>query len=179
MGAGVSVPRINERFMGMRPEGYLSPEDQSFLDRTLASGTENIGAGVTESQGLAAARLRQRRVGGAAAEDVLGGIAGQGGLARARLGASVGNLGYNIFQGNKRFAQQGVMKAWDAELGARARYDQRRQAQHAAWANAVGSLAGIVGQSFGGGMKAGTSIEGSNDPYANDFIGPLPTGPTY
>lgn len=153
-----NIRNLVETYLTMQPSGYLSSEDQGFLDRLLGRSTEAIESGVQQQQGLARTRLAQRRIGGPAAEQVLSDIGASGSLARARAAGAVANVGHSLYAANRAFRQGQVQAGFQAEVRAKELKEARRAAQRAAFGNTLASLAGIAGSFYGGRGVPSTAI---------------------
>lgn len=145
--------RINEKYMAMRPGGYLTAEDNAFLGQQAGLGSEVIDSGVGQQQSMARTRLAQRRIGGAAAEGVLGDIGAQGSLARSRLMTGIAGIGHQIYGANQRYAQGNVRQAWGNDIAAFQQRERQKAARQAMWGNVVGDLAKTAGAFFTGGAS--------------------------
>ncbi|MFN0131267.1 MAG: hypothetical protein ACKVW3_01850 [Phycisphaerales bacterium] len=156
MGKGVSVPKINERFMAMRPGGYLTGADEAFGEGLRGRGNEIITGGASQRLGRARSRLAQRgMLGGGLEMQAEADIGGAADAARATLGGEVGSIMHRLYDSNRQFEQGKVNTAWGAELQAKQRSDARRAAQRAAWWNSASRLIGSVLPMLGGGGGGG------------------------
>lgn len=142
--------RINDRYMGIRPEGYLTNADQGLIEATRARGTRAARATGALARAAAGTQARARGLSGASAAALLtdAGQAEARGRESAFLAAS--DLGGSLYGNNRDFEREKLFKAWGSELGAAAGDAAQSAQQEAGLWNSIIGAAPIVASAWGG-----------------------------
>ena len=146
-----NINAINQRYMGMRPEGYISPEDQRFSDQLLNKGNQLAGAQASEATRGLERRATPFGYSPGARERAIGLINQQkvGQLENAKFGAD--SALYGAFNSNKNFERQKMMTGWGAELGNARDVQSRRDLQNSTFWNSAMEYIPNALKLFGGG----------------------------
>lgn len=137
--------RINDRFLGMRPGGYLSPEDIAQINQQRARGTASARRSGELGRESAYRQAAARHLSGASAAALLtdAGQAEARGRESAVLGAN--DLASSLFGQNRDFEREKIMKAWGGELSAAAGDAANSAAEEAGtWNSILGAIPAIA-----------------------------------
>ena len=149
--------RISDRYMGMRPGGYLTPEDEAFTERTRARGVAS--ARRTGALGREAAQLQSRARGlsGASAGALQIEANNAEAFGRESAYGAATDAAYGLYGTNRDFEREKMFKAWGGELGA-AEQEGRMGAQREAglW-NSILGTAPLIANMWSGASSAGPS----------------------
>jgi len=159
------VRNISDRFRAERPVGYLTPEDYAYTERQRDRGTATIGALGNVQRGATVARQVARGLGHSPATEYLMEQANQREASGVTdLNRSLEDRLYGIRREREVFAQNQLMTAWGAELGALQHDQAGRQAQQAAFWNSMLPLARDASSYFSKGSQSPTTSEWENTP---------------
>lgn len=132
-----NVGKINAKFMGMRPGGYLTPEDVQQAERLRASGTRSAERSGQLTRIALQRSLRARGVGGAAAAALETTVGDQVASGRERAFERSADYEHGRFVDNLGFERQKLFTAWGGELGAANREIAQREASDAEFWNSM------------------------------------------
>jgi hypothetical protein len=124
----INMGALNKKFMGMRPEGYVSAEDRAFNESTRLRANQSVGAYAGRARQAGARRMAARGIVGPAAEQAQADVNQQqteGVVGNARNAA---DLLYSTFNRNQDFERTKLIKAWGLEAGDAMQQQQLQQA---------------------------------------------------
>lgn len=154
----IDLASVNAKYMGMRPGGYLTSEDQSFVDRQLARTMETVGVQGRNMRQLAARRMAQRGITGPASEQAFADINQNEQLAGVGAQRNAGDLAYGIYGNNRDFERSKMMKGWGIEAGdAMQQRSDYQAAQSEFWNSQLQFLPQLL--QLGSAQKANQSTE--------------------
>lgn len=168
--------RINDRYMGARPGGYLTAEDTAQVGRVRARGVATARRSGALSRDAAALGARRRGLYGASAA-ALQTLAGQTEAAGRQQAADIASdTEYGLYGGNRDFEREKLFKAWGSELGAEAG-DAARSAQQESglWNSIIGSAPLIADMWSNVPVKPSATALGSYAEGAGGYYNPSVT----
>lgn len=148
--------RINDRYMGARPSGYLTAEDSAAVDRRRARGVSSARRSGALARESAQRQISGRRLSGASAAALFSdaNMAEAAGREAAVTGAS--DLEYGLFGANRDFEREKLFKSWGAELGAASGSAQQDAQREAGLWNSILGAAPVIAGAWGS-MPTGPS----------------------
>jgi hypothetical protein len=147
----VNLGAINSKYMGMNPEGTLSPADLAFNESTRLRANQSVGAYAGRARQGAARRMAARGIVGPAAEQAQADVNQQTTEGIVGNSRNAADLLYSTRNRNQDFERQKLMKAWGLEAGDAM---QRQQLQNATQSEFWNSQMQFLPQLLALGQKA-------------------------
>lgn len=147
---GSNYRALADRYLGMRPEGYVTAADKAASERTRSRLAGAAGEAAKGRRTHSMRRLVARGLGGSpAAEAAMLKIDQDEALARQGAGESAAAQEYDAYSGNRRYMQDMVGRAFGVEAGGIAQDQARDDARQATFYNSLLETAPFLAAYFG------------------------------
>jgi hypothetical protein len=132
---GPSVGDINAKYMGMNPEGTLSPADAAFGESTRLRANQSVGAAASRARQTAARTMAARGIVGPAAQQAVNDVNQQQTEGLVGNARNANDLLYSLRNRNQDFERAKMMKAWGLDAGNAMQNEQLDRAQQSEFWN--------------------------------------------
>lgn len=172
-----NIGAINNRYMAMRPEGYLTDADKMQVARTAAAGGAAAARGGELGRGNARQQAVARGLSGASAAALIG-RADQQEAANREAAAGVAQGQELSLQGNNRdFEREKMMTGWGNEVGNARFQNSQADAKESTFWNSVLESAPLIANAFAPtASPTGASIVNNAATYDPSLLSTANTG---
>ena len=160
-GKQLDAGAINSKYMGMRPEGWLTTEDMQQSERFRSRGTASMAAAYGDERARAIGRAAATRKSSASVDRNQARLADMQAAKVADVGLGAEEQLYRTKMGREAEMNDRIKTAWGAELGAAGRNFSAGQERDASMWNSILELAPGVIDSFKAGSVKPTAARPS------------------